>query len=260
MESKIHQVFNPTSTKWENDKSGYFKYDEAYRHYRFYEQSSDLSTFLVGPTEENLVNCPAVATGFVAYLIRNWGKKEVDIYEEYYELCFSEYEKRESRKPGAFKRNFKAEFYLHHLSNEEMLIAFSEKLFGFLPDGDIEIIKQFIVSYFDFLKPQNKSLLSEQYAEQWYGITHKILQAVNTEPQFINPNDKQKIMQFGVLKYNLDTTGRVFYNSWKDFDLLNVAREINSFPKKNRHNWKDIILTIAKNRNEVALWLKNQNK
>jgi hypothetical protein len=119
--------------------------------------------------------------------------------------------------------------------------------------------------FFMFLKDQLKLVeirhlpeITKHYAEKWYGITHRILQAVGVEDQFINPSDKGAIMQFGISKYKLVSSGRGFYNGWKDFDLLNVPTEIKCFPKKDRNNWKDIILSIADNRAEVALWLKKQ--
>lgn len=101
-------------------------------------------------------------------------------------------------------------------------------------------------------------IITEHYPEHFYGIAYKILQGVKVENQFINPNDKKAIIKFGVEKYQLKTKGRSFYNGWKEFDLLNTPRYIESFPKY-RHKWKAIVLNITQNNNDVALWLRKQN-
>lgn len=103
-----------------------------------------------------------------------------------------------------------------------------------------------------------RSAQAARFSELWYGITYKILQCIGVEKQFIESTDKAGIMQFGKIRYKLETNGQVFYKRWKAFEFNNIPVEVKNFPKKDRKRWKEIVLTISENRAEVELWLNKQ--
>jgi hypothetical protein len=136
------------SNRWANKKGAQFEYEIEKNHYRLIEITPDLKSYIVGRTKRNDCNCPIIAKGIIAYLIRNWGKKEVDIYKSYYTLCFANFERIESKKPGSFIRNLGAEFYPLHISQEKEFATFSELIHPYLSKEEIELINQYVKAYF----------------------------------------------------------------------------------------------------------------
>jgi len=100
----------------------------------------------------NDTNCPVVLKGFVAYLIRNWGKREVEIYNSYYTLSFATFERSETKKPGSFERNLNPEFYPLHLAQENESINFSKQIKPYLSKPEIQQINQYIKAYFKYIE------------------------------------------------------------------------------------------------------------
>lgn len=139
------------SESWANKRVAEFHYDVDKNHYRLIELTPDFQ-FIIGLTERNDSNCPVVAKGFIAYLIRNWGKKEVDIYNSYYSSCFANFERIESKKPGSYSRNLNSEFYPLHVSHEEECVKFSKQIKPFLSEAEIKLINQYVKAYFEYIE------------------------------------------------------------------------------------------------------------
>lgn len=156
MESLIPLIAKETvSNRWitnEVEEVEQFKYDKVNIWYRVLKWSEDGLSCLIPPNERNSESCPIVARGIVAYLIHNWGRYEEDIFNEYYNLSLSNFEDKEKRKPGAFKRDLKSEHYALHVSEEKEHIKYSDKILSYLPASDQKLIKEYLKSYFDFIK------------------------------------------------------------------------------------------------------------
>jgi hypothetical protein len=163
MESLILHIKNETITdKWKNGKCACFIYNRIHRNYQLVELTSDAKSYLISPMERTEKNCPVLANGFIAYLIRNWGTPELEIFEGYYGLNFSEYNQIENTKPGAFRRDLKSEFVDIHLTNEKAKIIESIMIYSFLTIQDAEAIKEYVNSYFDFLAEKGNTYRSDQ--------------------------------------------------------------------------------------------------
>lgn len=153
MESLILLVKRESlSYNWKNGKVARFDYDEANVWYQLIEADDDGLNYIVSQFERTLENCPVVAHGFVAYLIHNWGRPETEIYKEFYELCLSEFIRREEKKPGAFKRDLNTEYYILHIPEEKAKVAYSQKIYPYLTGDDTKLVNQYLESYFDFIK------------------------------------------------------------------------------------------------------------
>lgn len=140
------------SNRWANKKGAQFEYDNEKNHYRLIELTADCKTYLVGPTQRNDFNCPVIAKGFVAYLIKNWGKKEVDIYNSYYTSCFAKYLSSETKKPNSFQHNFDAEFYPLYVAHEKELVKFSKQIKPYLSEPEIQLINKYIKAFFNYIE------------------------------------------------------------------------------------------------------------
>jgi len=166
MESLIHLIKSESlSYGWKNGKVAEFIYNENAVWYQIIETTDDGKNYLVAPSERNLENCPVVALGLVAYLIRNWGRSETLIYKEFYELCLFEYINSENKKPGSFKRDLDAEHYIFHISEEEKRVSYSQKIYPFLTEPDSKSINEYVKSYFDFMKINYSEKSSEVKAK-----------------------------------------------------------------------------------------------
>ena len=140
------------SNRWANNKGAQFEYDNERTHYRLIEITPDCKTYLVGRTQRNNINCPVIAKGFVAYLIRYWGKSEQLIFDNYYENGLNNFKRIESRKPGSSMRDLDAEFYPIHISQEREFAKFSELIHPYLSNPDIELINQYTEAYFNYIE------------------------------------------------------------------------------------------------------------
>jgi hypothetical protein len=196
-------------------------------------------------------------------------EKEYDKYLDW--ATTSEYLKNKRQPSPKLEQEAKIEILSEHIKQEREHLKASE-LFYSESRSDKELyakplIKKYAEAYIKWVGNKLEEAISKQeetekpqkiYPEHFYGVAYKILQGVKVENQFIDSDDRKAIIQFGVDKYKLKTKGRDFYNGWKEFDLLNTASYIKSYPRY-RRKWKVIILDITKNNNDVALWLKRQN-
>jgi hypothetical protein len=150
--SLIENVTNGTlSNRWKNKKGGSFKFfmrDLNTAHFRFAETdypncnkylSADPSTF------------PIVACGLIAFLIRNWYRKNINLLMEYYGGLFEEYKKKEERRPDAWKRNLILEFYANHIAEETLKVERSQIIFDYLTKRDKVLINKYVNAYLNAL-------------------------------------------------------------------------------------------------------------
>lgn len=101
-----------------------------------------------------------------------------------------------------------------------------------------------------------------QYPEKWFALLHAIKIGLGKENQFTD-NSKEGIMKYAVNKYNLKSTGRVFYNTFRVIDLNNIVATVRSLSEdarstKERAKWKVIITDISGNDVDIISWLKKQ--
>lgn len=84
-----------TCNYWVNKKGAEFKYDKEENHYRLIELTPDGKTYLIERTQRNDSNCPILVKGFIAYLIKNWGKSEQLIFDSFYKSCLNKFKQVE---------------------------------------------------------------------------------------------------------------------------------------------------------------------
>ena len=140
------------SNRWANNKGAQFEYDNEKNHYRLIELTPDCNNYLVGRTQRNDNNCPVIAKGFIAYLIKNWGKSEQLIFDSFHKSCLNRFKQIEAKKPGSSMRNLDNEFYPIHIRQEKEFVTFSKQLKPFLSDHEIELINQFVIGYFKYIE------------------------------------------------------------------------------------------------------------
>jgi hypothetical protein len=159
------------SNRWANKKGAQFQYDVENNQYRLIELTPDLETYIIGRFHRNDTNCPVIVKGFVAYLIRNWGKSEQQIFDNYYENSLNNFKRIELRKPGSSMRNLDAEFYPLHVSQEKEFVTFSKQIKSYLSEPEIKLINKYFESYFKYIKqkylalPASQEQLEEQKPE-----------------------------------------------------------------------------------------------
>lgn len=152
-ESLINKIQKEVITYlWANGAEAKFEYEKDQIAYRLIRVNYDSNSFLIRPQERNDTNCPILATGFVAFLIRNWGKSEQWIFDKYYNNCLNKYKQAEQKKPGSSMRDLDNEFYPFHVTQEKEFVTFSEKIHSFLSKTDIELINQYIEAYFKYIE------------------------------------------------------------------------------------------------------------
>ena len=198
-----------TSNRWANKKGAQFEYNLENIHYRLIELTPDLKSYLVKRTQRNDSNCPVIAKGFIAYLLRNWGKSEQLIFDSYYENCLNRFKQIEARKPGSSMRNLDAEFYAIHISQEKELVKFTEQIHPYLSETEIELIYQYIETYFKYIEKKYYASLSqtEHHAKQ--------------KPELNETELSEKIKKhFAFLLGNCPRKGKPILSSENDFNKL----------------------------------------
>lgn len=218
------------SNRWANNKGAEFEYDNEKNHYRLIELTPDCNNYLVGRTQRNDNNCPVIAKGFIAYLIRNWGKKEVDIYNSYYNWCFSIFESNETKKPGSFQRNLDAEFYPLHVAREKEYVKFSYQINPYLSEHEIKLINQYIKAYFNYIE------------QTWSPIDNK----EKTSKENQNTTNELSVPDWCIVFYYLDEAGTKEGNKIarmgkfiKDNNVVNPSGELTT-PKNFRKEYYEI--------------------
>lgn len=153
---------------WVNGEKACFEYDISRIVYQKIQRTDENNNLLLYKKFRNDENCPIFITGFVAYLIRHWGKSGTVIYNDFYLICRSYFKSIESIKPTAVKRDLEQEFYNLHVKDEKERIRLSEMIFPYLTDEDVRLIKEYVESYFEFIKREfAPKTVSEMNASEW---------------------------------------------------------------------------------------------
>lgn len=115
--------------------------------------------------KEEELNCPVIATGIVGYWLHNRDKFAIkSLFESYYSLKMSQYEKEHENDNDAWNRDLKKEFALrYHMPTEKKAIRSSEAIFEFLTEEDVQKIGNITKNYLQFIRFKRKMLYPPQY-------------------------------------------------------------------------------------------------
>jgi hypothetical protein len=129
---------------------------------------------------------PIIACGFVGWLLKHKGNiasgnylldcfkekqtklNSVDstqIYDGYLKSRLEMYRK-EHKGDLDFKRDLERDFYFIHKAQEMLLVKKSEALYDFLPERDVELIKEYVRYYFKYVD----NLIREKRKSFWKGF------------------------------------------------------------------------------------------
>lgn len=116
-------------------------------------------------SKEEELNCPVIATGIVSYWLHNRDKFPIkSLFESYYSLKMSQYEKEHENDNDAWNRDFEKEFALrYHIPTEKKAIHSSEAIFEFLTEEDVQKIGNITKNYLQFIRFKRKMLYPPQY-------------------------------------------------------------------------------------------------
>jgi hypothetical protein len=110
-------------------------------------------------TQEEMKNCPIVAEGIIVYWMKwccdnAFQYNTVQLYEDYYNKQYNDYEKWQQRYFDYWKRSNKLplEFAQKHLSDEMRRIANSKILSQYLPEKDYKKINDLSNNYIGYVK------------------------------------------------------------------------------------------------------------
>lgn len=139
------------SCNWANQKCGYFKFNSD-NTYQFIETDREMMKFLIAPSEISNDNCPVLASGFSAYLIKNIGKVEEQVmFESYFKDKYKVYEEQERYQLGASKRDLLFEFVIKHNKDEQEHKNSSRAIYEFVANESIDQIETGLALYFEYI-------------------------------------------------------------------------------------------------------------
>jgi hypothetical protein len=177
----IGYISNGTVTNtWENGKAGQFDDLDGDCLYRFRETDQELKVYLIGEWSERdkLYALPVLACGFVGWLIKNWGKPPVSIFESYLTIRLNEYKKKHEKDADAWKRNLETEFYsTYDRASEERWVKQSEAIFEYITVEEQEQIKAYAQNYFEYVDSKMPATVTTATPQQ-ITILDNILQAL----------------------------------------------------------------------------------
>ena len=120
------------------------------------------------PTEDEELECPIVAEGFVVYWLRYRNQKgTADIFEEYFNQQKTIYIISHKNEPDAWERNLEEEFTTHKHIHEELkriehtVLAIKE----YVGEEDTSTISNFAENYLRFVRRKSKTLFPPKYPE-----------------------------------------------------------------------------------------------
>lgn len=153
--------------KWKNGEVGEIVDiigDGSYRFVDYAIEGDVIKKCYVSKEEE--LNCPIIATGIVGYWLHNRDKFTIKpLFESYYSLKMSQYEKEHENDNDAWNRDLKKEFALcYHIPTEKKAIHSSEAIFKFLKEEDVQKIRNITKNYLLFIRFKRKILYPPQYA------------------------------------------------------------------------------------------------
>lgn len=159
--------FSCITDKWKNGEAGEIidiANDGNYRFVDYVIEDDDIKKRYISK-EEEIQNCPVIATGIVGYWLHNRNKFAIkSLFESYYSLKMSQYEKEHENDNDAWNRDLKKEFALrYHIPTEKKAIHSSKAIFDFLPEEDIQKIENITKNYLQFIRFKRKILCLPQY-------------------------------------------------------------------------------------------------
>ena len=100
---------------------------------------------------------------------------------------------------------------------------------------------------------RNHSKTKKKYFEKYYAWYHGIKIILGKEHNFPSNFGKKEIVEFGKIHYG---TGEGFYKNINKLDLTKTYTFLNSMTKKDRANWKAVIIDISKNDADIISYLR----
>ncbi|PLW99247.1 MAG: hypothetical protein C0591_03080 [Marinilabiliales bacterium] len=154
MKNKLNIIKNEAIIDyWKNGESAQMLYDGANNWYQLLRLNKKNDTkWVVSPAKRTTTNCPIIVKGIMAFVLRNYGRSEKEIFDEYYSRCLLEYKQIETIKPGSSLRDLDKEFYALHINNENDNIKFSEKLNTYLNEKEMAEINGYAKSYLEYIE------------------------------------------------------------------------------------------------------------
>ena len=161
---------NGIITKWENDQVGEIVDLQNNCIYRFISYTVDAkgNAWINFVTKEELLACPIVASGIIAYWLRHRHEMCVsDLFESYYNLCLTTYKQTHGMDVDAWKRDLSREFtFEHHISTEKKRIEQSKAIFAYLSASDNVYMQNVANNYLEFVREQHRKKLQSCYIEK----------------------------------------------------------------------------------------------
>ncbi len=153
--------------KWMNQKTGEIIDiigDGCYRFIDYIIEGDVIRKRYISQEEE--LNCPIIATGVVGYWLHSRDKFSIKVlFESYYSLKMSQYEKEHENDDDAWNRDLKKEFALrYHIPTEKKAIHSSEAIFEFLTEEDVKKVRNITKNYLQFIRFKRKVLYPPQYS------------------------------------------------------------------------------------------------
>ncbi|NPD47613.1 hypothetical protein [Lentimicrobium sp. S6] len=183
--------------KWANSVNGQFLYNVEKNHYQLLRYTEDGRQYEIGLSKRNTSNCPIIIKGFIAFLIKNWGKPEELIFKEYQAICREKFIKVEAIKPGSIFRDLNKEFIDFHVKDEMVKFDFTKTIKGFIGESEFGLLSEFYKSYKKFNNHNNPQNYRRSYtnntefdAKEWAVIfyytyySHKV--EGDTNPSLIS--------------------------------------------------------------------------
>lgn len=153
--------------KWRNSKFGEIVDIKDDGNYRFvdYIVDEDVKIRKQYVSETEKLTCPIIATGIVGYWLHNKDSLGVkSIFEGYYNLKMSQYEKEHECDDDAWERDLKKEFVCrHHILAEKKAIMESEAIFSYVTESDIKKIRSITANYIKYTRSKHKNLYPPEY-------------------------------------------------------------------------------------------------
>lgn len=120
------------------------------------------------PTEDEELECPIVAEGFVVYWLRYRNQKgTADIFEEYFSQQKQKYVISHKNEPDAWERNLEEEFTAQKHVYEELdrIEHTGQVIRDYISEEDVTTIKAFAENYLRFVRRKSKKLFPPKYPE-----------------------------------------------------------------------------------------------
>jgi hypothetical protein len=154
------------TNKWTNGEAGEIIDITGDGNYRFVDYIIEVDVIkkrYISKEEE--LSCPVIANGIVGHWLHYRDKLAIkSLFENYYSLKMSQYEKDHENDNDAWNRDLKKEFALrYHIPTEKKAIHSSQAIFEFLTEEDVLKIRNITKNYLQFIRFKCKILYPPQY-------------------------------------------------------------------------------------------------